>query len=70
MSHIKNLLENVEFHIEAVNTDESIRFIADITASNPMEARINFIDKMRLEKALEPGADYTFDKILTGVETA
>ena len=70
MSFTKQQLESIEFHIEAVNTDESIRFIADITASNPMEARINFIDKMRLEKALEPGADYTFDKILTGVETA
>ena len=68
MSRTKDLLENSQFHIEAVNTDESIRFITDIKASNPMEARINFIDKMRLEKALEPGADYTFDKILTGVE--
>ena len=70
MSLTKELLENIQFHVEAVNTDESIRFIADILASNPNEARINFIDKMRIEKALEPGKDYTFDKILTGVETA
>lgn len=70
MSFLKQQLENMIFHIEAVSKDMAIRFIADIKASNPNEARISFIDKMRLEKALEPGMDYTFDKILTGVETA
>lgn len=63
MSFMKQTLENSVFKIVAVNTNKTKQFSASIRASNPIEARINFISLMRIKKKMEPGVDYTFKTI-------